>query len=238
MEAMILAAGLGTRLRPLTNDRPKALVEVNGTTLLEYNLRRLIDFGFNKIEINVHHFPDMVIDSVRQRNFDAEIMFSDERELLMDTGGALKKAAPLFSGKEPVLIHNVDILSTLDLGEIYRKHLENKALATLLVSKRNTSRQLLFDKKQQLVGWHNSSNNETLWSDKPAETFDTMAFSGIHIVNPELFDLLPPVAPYPVIPEYLKLAKHHKILAFSHLAKQWIDVGKPETLKLAEKFMI
>ena len=118
MEALILAAGLGTRLRPLTNDRPKALVEVNGTTLLEYNLRRLIGFGFNKIVINIHHFPDMVIDFVRQRNFEAEILFSDERELLMDTGGALKKAAPLFSGKEPVLIHNVDILSTLDLGEI------------------------------------------------------------------------------------------------------------------------
>ena len=128
---MILAAGLGTRLRPLTNDRPKALVEVNGITLLEYNIRRLIGFGFNRIVINVHHFPDMIIDFVRSRKFEAEILFSDEREQLMDTGGALKKAAPLFSGKEPVLIHNVDILSTLDLGEIYRKHLGTKALATL-----------------------------------------------------------------------------------------------------------
>jgi len=237
MEAMILAAGLGTRLRPLTNDRPKALVEVNGITLLEYNMRRLIGFGFNKIVINIHHFPDMVIDFVRQRNFEAEILFSDEREQLLDTGGALKKAAALFSGKEPVLIHNVDILSTLDLGEIYRKHLGNKALATLLVSKRDTSRQLLFDKNQQLVGWHNSSNNETLWSDRTVEIFDSMAFSGIHIVNPELFDLLPPAAPYPIIPEYLKIGKYHKILAFSHLAEEWLDVGKPETLKLAEKFI-
>lgn len=237
MEAMILAAGLGTRLRPLTKDRPKALVEVNGITLLEYNLRRLIGFGFNKIVINIHHFPDMVIDFVRQRNFEAEILFSDEREQLLDTGGALKKAAELFSGKEPVLIHNVDILSTLDLGEIYHKHLGNKALATLLVSKRDTSRQLLFDKKQQLVGWHNSSNNETLWSDRPVEIFDSMAFSGIHIVNPELFDLLPPAAPYPIIPEYLKIGKYHKILAFKHLAEEWLDVGKPETLKLAEKFI-
>ena len=237
MEAMILAAGLGTRLRPLTNDRPKALVEVNGTTLLEYNLRRLIGFGFNKIVINIHHFPDMVIDFVRQHNFDAEILFSDEREQLLDTGGALKKAAALFSGKEPVLIHNVDILTTLNLGEIYRKHLGNKALATLLVSKRDTSRQLLFDKNQQLVGWHNSSNNETLWSDRPVEIFDSMAFSGIHIVNPELFDLLPPAAPYPIIPEYLKIGQKHKILAFKHLAEEWLDVGKPETLKLAEKFI-
>lgn len=234
---MILAAGLGTRLRPLTNDRPKALVEVNGITLLEYNLRRLIGFGFNKIVINIHHFPDMVIDFVRQRNFEAEILFSDEREQLLDTGGALKKAAALFSGKEPVLIHNVDILSTLDLGEIYNKHLGNKALATLLVSKRDTSRQLLFDKNQQLVGWHTSSNNETLWSDRPVEIFDSMAFSGIHIVNPELFDLLPPAAPYPIIPEYLKIGKYHKILAFSHLAEEWLDVGKPETLKLAKKFI-
>ncbi|MBR5029205.1 MAG: nucleotidyltransferase family protein [Bacteroidales bacterium] len=237
MEAMILAAGLGTRLRPLTNDRPKALVEMNGITLLEYNLRQLIGFGFNRIVINVHHFPDMIIDFVRSRKFEAEILFSDEREQLMDTGGALKKAAPLFSGKVPVLIHNVDILSTLDLGEIYRKHLGTKVLATLLVSKRNTARQLLFGRDGQLIGWQNTTNNETIWSGEPSQTFDSMAFSGIHIVNPDLFEMLPEAAPYPIIPEYLKIAQNHKILAFKHLAKDWLDVGKPETLKMAEKFI-
>lgn len=237
MEAMILAAGLGTRLRPLTNDRPKALVEVNGITLLEYNIRRLIGFGFNRIVINVHHFPDMIIDFVKSRKFDAEILFSDEREQLMDTGGALKKAAPLFSGKEPVLIHNVDILSTLDLGEIYRKHLETKALATLLVSKRDTARQLLFDDSGELVGWENLLTGEVLLNRSIEKAPDNMAFSGIHIVNPELFKLLPEAAPYPIIPEYLKIAKDHKTLAFKHLAEDWLDVGKPETLKMAEKII-
>ncbi|MBR0072727.1 MAG: nucleotidyltransferase family protein [Bacteroidales bacterium] len=237
MEAMILAAGLGTRLRPLTNDRPKALVEVNGITLLEYNLKRLIGFGFNKIVINIHHFPDMVIDFVRQRTFGADIRFSDEREQLMDTGGALKKAAPLFSGLEPILIHNVDILSTLDLGAVYHNHVGSGASATLLVSRRNTSRQLLFDGKNQLVGWKNQTTGETLWSGKAIEDVDALAFSGIHIVNPELLGALPEARPYPIIPEYLKLAKQHKILAYKHLSDKWLDVGKPETLKKAENFL-
>ncbi len=237
MEAMILAAGLGTRLRPLTTNRPKALVEVNGTTLLEHNLNRLILFGFNKIVINIHHFPDMVKDFVKSRIFDAEILFSDEREQLMDTGGALKKAEPLFSGLEPVLIHNVDILTSLDLGQIYRGHIATDALATLLVSRRNTARQLLFDTFNQLVGWKNTSTLETLWSDNPVANAIPLAFSGIHIVSPELFHLLPKAHPYPIIPEYLHLAKQHKILAYKHLAEQWLDVGKPETLKKAESFL-
>lgn len=237
MEAMILAAGLGTRLHPLTNDRPKALVEVNGITLLEHNLRRLIGFGFNKIVINVHHFPDMVMDFVRSGNFDAEILFSDEREQLLDTGGALKKAAPLFSGKEPVLIHNVDVLSTLDLGDIYRKHLETNALATLLVSKRDTARQLLFNDNEELVGWENLYTGEVLLNRSITEVPDNLAFSGIHIVNPDLFDMLPETSPYSIIPEYLKIGKDNKILAFKHLAEEWLDVGKPETLKQADYFI-
>ncbi len=237
MEAMILAAGLGTRLRPLTNDRPKALVEVGGTTLLEHNLNRLISFGFNKIVINIHHFPDMVKDFVKSRKFDSEILFSDEREQLMDTGGALKKAEPLFSGREPVLIHNVDILTTLDLGQIYRNYLETNILAMLLVSSRNTARQLLFDTDNQLAGWKNAATDETLWSEQPIAGAIPLAFSGIHIISPELFHLLPDARPYPIIPEYLKLAKQHKILAYKHLEEQWLDVGKPETLKKAEIFL-
>ena len=237
MEAMILAAGLGTRLRPLTNDRPKALVEINGVSLLEYNIRNLIRFGATKIVINVHHFPNMIIDFVKNHSFNAEITISDERKQLLDTGGALKKAAPLFSGKEPILIHNVDILSSLNLEKIYHKHIITNALATLLVSKRDTARQLLFRKNGNLIGWTNISTGEIILNNSVSESLDKLAFSGIHIVNPELLKMLPEASPYPIIPEYLKLAKQHKILSYKHLSGIWMDVGKPETLKKAETFI-
>ena len=224
MEGFILAAGLGTRLRPLTDDRPKALVEVGGTTLLERTIRRLESAGINHIVINVHHFADKVIDFVNTHTWQARTDISDERDLLLDTGGALKHAAPLFSGREEVLVHNVDILSDIDLQAVERHHRSEGNLVTLCVSHRKTKRLLAFDERGLLVGRANEG----------------LAFSGISIVSPELFALLPEAdRPYPVIDEYIRLSQAgHRIGAYLHDPAHWLDVGKPETLKQAEQWTV
>ena len=224
MEGFILAAGLGTRLRPLTNDRPKALVEVGGMTLLERTIRRLESAGINHIVINVHHFADKVIDFVNTHTWQARTDISDERDLLLDTGGALKQAAPLFSGREEVLVHNVDILSDIDLQAVERHHRSEGNLVTLCVSRRKTKRLLAFDERGLLVG----------------RADEGLAFSGISIVSPELFALLPEAdRPYPVIDEYIRLSQAgHRIGAYLHDPAHWLDVGKPETLKQAEQWTV
>lgn len=224
MEGFILAAGLGTRLRPLTDDRPKALVEINGTTLLELAINRLEDAGIGHIVVNVHHFADKVVDFVRGRQWQATIDISDEREMLLDTGGGLKKAAPLFSGKENILIHNVDILSVVDLKDVERKHVEEGNLVTLCVSRRETKRLLEFDSDGLLLG----------------RAEQGLAFSGISVVSPALFALLPEAdKPYPVIDEYIRLGREgQRIGSYLHAADRWLDVGKPETLEMAKRWRL
>lgn len=221
MEGFILAAGLGTRLRPLTVDRPKALVEVGGVTLLERTIRRLEDAGVRHLVVNVHHFADKVINFIASCHWQAAIDISDERDLLLDTGGGLKKASALFSGTENVLVHNVDILSDIDLREVETQHSERGNLVTLCVSRRQTKRLLSFDDEGRLTG----------------RADEGLAFSGISIVSPELFALLPEADhPYPVIDEYIRLSHEgHRIGSFIHSADHWLDVGKPETLALAQK---
>ena len=237
MEGFILAAGLGTRLKPLTDHRPKALVEVNGVTLLELAINKLQQSGVHRIVVNVHHFGQQVIDFLDSRTWEAEVVVSDERQLLMDTGGALKQAAPLFSGTEPIVVHNVDILSNLNLTAVLESHRAQKALATLCVSRRTTGRQLLFTPEGKLCGWRNRQMGDELWTDVPHPDATELAFSGISIVEPQLLDLLPPANhPYPVIPCYLEIAKTHIINAFEHPAEHWLDVGKPETLAQAEQW--
>lgn len=224
MEGFILAAGLGTRLRPLTNDRPKALVEVGGMTLLERTIRRLEEAGIRHIVVNVHHFADKVIDFVNTHTWQARTDISDERDLLLDTGGGLKHAAPLFSGRDNILIHNVDILSDIDLQAVERHHRSEGNLVTLCVSRRKTKRLLAFDERGLLVG----------------RADEGLAFSGISIVSPELFALLPEAdRPYPVIDEYIRLSQAgHRIGAYLHDPAHWLDVGKPETLKQAEQWTV
>ena len=222
MEGFILAAGLGTRLRPLTDDRPKALVEVGGMTLLERTIHRLEDAGVGHIVVNVHHFADMVTDFVGCRRWQAAVEVSDERALLLDTGGGLKHAAPLFSGRENVLIHNVDILSDIDLRDVERRHVADGNLVTLCVSRRQTKRLLSFDAAGCLVG----------------RADEGLAFSGISVVSPALFPLLPEADhPYPVIDEYIRLAAAgRRIGSYLHPADRWLDVGKPDTLKQARQW--
>lgn len=235
MEGFILAAGLGTRLRPLTDDRPKALVEVNGVTLLERTIRTLEATGIEHIVINVHHFADQVIDFIGSRRsaFNCQFDISDERDLLLDTGGGLKKAAPLFSGREEILIHNVDILSDIDLREVERQHREQGNLVTLCVSQRQTRRLLAFDDNGKLTGRITTqSSNQAIHS--------ALAFSGISVVSPSLFALLPGADhPYPVIDEYIRLSQEgYRIGSYRHSPDHWLDVGKPETLALAATMVI
>lgn len=237
MQAFILAAGLGTRLQPLTNTCPKALVEVQGMPLIEIVITNLVRQGATRIVVNIHHFADKLLKYIKNTHWDADIFISDEREMLLDTGGGLKNAAPLFQPNEPILVHNVDILTHINFTNIVQQHADSMNLATLTVSQRPTSRQLLFDKQRQLAGWLNSTTGETKWVNHPITDYEQKAFSGIAVISPELLELLPPADhPYSIIPAYLELAKNHRISYFEHLEKDWLDVGKPETLQHAQSW--
>jgi NDP-sugar pyrophosphorylase family protein len=240
MKAMILAAGLGTRLRPLTDDRPKALVEINGRTLLEIALTRLRAFGIHEVIINVHHLADMVVDYLKKNdNFGMRIEISRE-DVLLDTGGGLKKAACFFqdspghSGQEaPFILHNVDVLSTIDLERMQQLHVETQALATLAVQDRETSRYLLFDERSQLCG-RRAGRNQPPELVRPAQQARAWAFSGIHVISPRLFSLMTEEGPFSIIASYLRLAAQgEKILAFRADQYYWCDLGKPENVAQA-----
>lgn len=228
MEGFIPAAGLGTRLRPLTDRCPKALVEVGGRTLLEIAIGRLAGAGVDHVVVNVHHLADMICDYLASRSWPCRVSVSDERSLLLDTGGALRHAAPLFEGTGPVLVHNVDVLSDLDLRAVVEHHEAEGNLATLCVSRRSTRRLLAFDANGLL-------RCRCTEDDLPAGC-EALAFSGISVVSHDLFALLPEaVAPYPVIDEYVRLAAEgRRIAAWRHEADRWLDVGRPESLREAE----
>jgi NDP-sugar pyrophosphorylase family protein len=237
MKAMILAAGLGTRLRPLTNDRPKALVEIAGRTLLEISLTRLRSFGICEVIVNVHHFSDLVVDYLQKnKNFGMHIEISRE-EVLLDTGGGLKKAAWFLEGSkdEPFLLHNVDVLSTIDLARMVQFHCENAALATLAVQKRKTSRYLLFDEQDQLCG-RQAGDDQTPEMARPAANTQALAFSGVHVISPRFLSLMTERGGFSIITSYLRLAgQEEKILAFHADDYYWRDLGKPENIAQAEQ---
>jgi NDP-sugar pyrophosphorylase family protein len=239
MKAMVLAAGLGTRLRPLTNHRPKALVEVSGRTLLEITLARLREFGVNEVIVNVHHFADMVVDYLKSKNnFGMRIEVSRE-EVLLDTGGGLKKAAWFFLDDpkrldEPFVLHNVDVISSIDLRRMMDVHVEKQALATLAVKERETSRYLLFDEQDQLCGRRSKPDLKTELV-RPAENPKALAFSGIHVISPRLLPRIAEEGVFSIINSYLNLAAQGgKILAFHADQYFWRDLGRPEHLIQAE----
>ena len=236
MEAMIFAAGLGTRLRPLTNDRPKALVDVCGQTLLQHCITMLENNGADRIVINVHHFADKMKDYIGNLKCKADIAISDESSLLLDTGGGLKKAIGLFSGKEPIVIANVDILTNIDLRKMMQQHIDSKAGATLAIRDRKSSRQLLFDADWQLGGWQNNKTGESIIVSQ-SKKLKPFAFSGIHIISPSLFGKFPADVVFPIIPHYLKLAENHKIIGYCHDSDYWFDAGSVEKIAEAEKFL-
>jgi len=251
MRAMILAAGLGTRLRPLTDSRPKALVEVAGRTLLETTLTRLRSLGVSEVIINVHHFADMVVDYLKSNeNFGMRIEISREDDLLLDTGGGLKKAAWFFlenasvdarhsplatrhSLTEPFILHNVDVISNIDLRRMIQFHNENHALATLAVQLRQSSRLLLFNDQNQLVGRHAGSDSRE--PNSPLATRGSpLAFSGIHVISRRLLPMLTETGVFSIIDAYLHLAAQgEKILAFRADEYYWRDLGRPSDLSQA-----
>ena len=225
--AMILAAGLGTRLKALTQDRPKALVEVAGKTLLERNIENLIANGFSTMVVNIHHFGDQVIRFLDSRDFDAKILISDERGQLMDTGGGIVQALPFFHDTEAVLVHNVDILSDVDLKGHYDRFIQFGDDAWLLTQDRQTTRKLLFDNNACLIGWRNLSDGSFKWVDGAKDSFKELAFSGMHIFKPSLFKEFE-WQRYSIIDLYLQQAKAHTIKAIEIQPSYWFDIGKAE----------
>ena len=266
MNAFIFAAGLGTRLKPLTDTMPKALVPVAGKSLLTHVVEKLKAAGCKKIVINIHHFGDMIVDYVKkQNNFGIDIIFSDERQMLLETGGAIKHAVELL-GEEPFLIHNVDILSNVDIQALWNEHLSSGSAATLLVSKRSSSRALLFNEEGNLTAWTNKTTGEiktpyenikiaslgTLFPLFPSvistsviststgsvTALEEFAFSGIHVFSPSLFKYF---GEYPekfsIIDFYLNTCKAEKIKAFTQEGLQLLDVGKLDSLEKANAFI-
>jgi NDP-sugar pyrophosphorylase family protein len=236
MRAMVLAAGLGTRLRPLTNDRPKALVEISGRTLLEITLMRLRHFGVQDVIINVHHFADKVVNYLKSNNnFGMRIEISREN-VLLDTGGGLKKAGWFFREEDgPFILHNVDVISTIDLQQMVEFHNKHQALATLAVQERETSRYLLFDDQLQLCG-RLRAHDEKYESVRPLQETQALAFAGIHVISPRFLPMLSEQGVFSIIDAYMRLAANGKrILGFRADEYFWLDVGKPESLMRAEE---
>jgi len=232
---MILAAGLGTRLRPLTDTRPKALVEVAGHTLLEITLSRLRSFGVTEVVINVHHFADMMLEYLKaNNNFGMHIEVSRE-DILLDTGGGLENAAYFFADSkgEPFILHNVDVVSTIDLDRMVQFHIEHQALATLAVQDRETSRYLLFDNTANLCNRRAGNDGEAEFV-RPSPKPQALAFTGIHVISPCLVQLMTEEGSFSIITTYLRLAaKGEKILAFRADDFYWRDLGRPEDLAQA-----
>ena len=240
MKALIFAAGLGTRLKPLTDTMPKALVPIDGKPLLEHVILKLKAAGFNQLIINVHHFPDQIIEFLKSKNnFDLRIEISDERDKLLDTGGGVKKAKWFFDDGKPFLVHNVDILSNIDLQSLYQQHLETSPLATLVVSERDTFRYFLFDEEARLKGWINEKTGEV----RPdhlthTELYNKLAFSGIQVLSPDVFKLMEHFPDhFSIVDFYLRNAAQQQIKAYVPHALKMIDVGKLNVLTEAEQFV-
>jgi NDP-sugar pyrophosphorylase family protein len=238
LKALILAAGLGTRLMPLTANLPKALVKINGVTLLEIALRKVAAAGFSDIIVNVHHHAGQVIDFLSKNQFPGiNISISNESSLLLDTGGAIRKARWFLDGKEPFLVHNVDIISDISIQSLLSGHLKKKALATLSVSDRPTKRYFLFDKSLKLSGWTDTSTGETRWAGKAIDDAQKLAFNGIHILSPEIFSMMEEKERFSVIDLYLKMAENKPIFGQLQPGNTWFDLGKPEQIEIVASFL-
>ena len=234
---MLFAAGLGTRLRPLTDHRPKALVEVAGRSLLEINLRRLARFGFREVVVNTHHFTDQIVDFLAAHtDLGVQVWLSDESGQLLDTGGGLAKARPWLEGG-PFLVHNVDILSDLDLSLLYQHHLAAGNLATLAVQDRPSSRQFVFDEAGLLCGWRNNLTGAERWR-MPCDRVEAAAFSGIYVLSPGIFDYLPSEdRVVSIVDIFLQIDPRERIQAYHPDGGRLLDVGKPEALAKAEAYL-
>ena len=236
MKAMIFAAGLGTRLSPITDTTPKALVKIGEQSLLEILIKKLIAINIRDIIINVHHFPGQILSFLeKHNNFDINIEISDETGELLETGGGIKKAAWFFNDGNPFLVHNVDILSDIDLEKMIKHHKQSGNMATLAVRSRKSSRYLLVNQHNKLCGWENITTNEQIIVRK--DKVERFAFSGIHIIDPKLFAHFTESGKFSIITTYLRLAKQFDIGCYNHDSSFWLDVGKPESIGPANEFL-
>jgi NDP-sugar pyrophosphorylase family protein len=238
MKAMIFAAGLGSRLAPLTNSKPKALVEVKGKPMLGHLIHRIAKTGINEFVINVHHFAEQIVDYLNEPEFaDYQIIIVHEKQQLLETGGGLLNAKKYLVCDEPILIHNVDIWSDIDFTDLLKFHMSNKAVATLAVRNRKTSRYLLFDQSNLLCGWENQRTGEM----KIARNSDvkiSLAFSGIHIISQQFLHLMTGSGAFSIIDTFLQLAENYPILAYNHSHGFWLDLGKPEAIDTINKLSV
>lgn len=232
MKAMIFAAGLGTRLKPFTDNHPKALAEVNGKTLLEHSIHYLQRSGIKDVIVNVHHFADQITDTIeKNKGFGSNVTISDETNAVLETGGGLKKAGWYFEGEEPFVVMNVDVFTNLDLAKMIDLHISSEATATLAVMKRESSRQLLFDEHMLLCGWANNKTGEQRIA-REVIWMQPFAFSGVQVLSPAILNM-PYDGKFSMIDVYLHDAKTQVIKGFDHTGDVFIDVGKPETLEKA-----
>ena len=232
MKGMILAAGLGTRLHPYTAHKPKALVTVGGITLLERAINKLIQHGFQEIVINIHHFGELILQFLAHHHFNCTIHVSDERDLLLNTGGGISHARPWLT-QEPFLVYNTDILTNLNLKNLYQEHCRSQAIATLAIRKRTSSRYLLFDNQATLVGWRNTKTGEIKHC-RNVHHYEDWAFSGIHVIDPKIFDWMPQEKVFSIIDVYLKAGTTEQITGFDHSDSKWMDVGRIPDLERAQ----
>ena len=242
MNALILAAGLGTRLGTYTANRPKALVEVNGRTMLEHQLRHLAAAGFDRFVINIHHFAGKVQEYLKQNgNFGLDITLSDESSLLLDTGGGIRQAMHLFQDDAPLLVHNVDIFSNTDLRSLYQTHIKSGADATLLTARRSTSRYLYFNNMGALCGWSNEKTGEVRspLSDFDKTKYTPYAFQGIHVISKSVLPLLDaiPEQRFGITDFYVSNPGNLNLQMVESDPSQWVDAGKPEALDKASQIV-
>ena len=234
MQAMIFAAGLGSRLAPLTNNKPKALVEFNGKPMLENVARKLINSGVNRLIINVHHFPDLIIDYIKNSNWGVDVSISDERDFLADTGGGMLKAKDLLSNEDNFILYNTDVACDIDIKNLWDYHLQSGNLATLSVKNRNSSRKFIFDKENRLCGWKNFNTLQVKMSRDIDGEPNYLAFGGISVVNKRIFNLITQTGKFSITDVFLQLAKNEPIYGVEYNGF-WADLGSVEKLEAAEK---
>ncbi|MFN8209280.1 MAG: nucleotidyltransferase family protein [Bacteroidales bacterium] len=236
MKAMVFAAGYGTRLKPLTDKLPKALVPLLGKPMIGWVIDRLKLAGVDEIIINVHYLADQLEAYCREmNNFGIRICFSDERERILDTGGGLCQASWFFDDGQPFFVYNTDVISSVDLNELLETHRRSGNLATLAVKHRPASRNLIVDKQDHLAGWRDNRTGEEIWVNKPVPQGDMVAFSGIQVINPEIFGFIVEKGVFPLIPLYLRLAKDHAVGVVRHDQDLWFDLGNSKSLREAEE---
>ncbi|HJX71088.1 MAG TPA: nucleotidyltransferase family protein [Bacteroidales bacterium] len=234
MKAMILAAGKGTRLIPHTDHKPKALVEINHTTMLEHQINYLTCYGVDEIIINIHHFSDQIKDFIGRKKYKIRIEFSDEQEQLLDTGGGLKKASWFFDDDNPFLLIGIDIFTNLNLHDLLAFHQNHSALATLAVKKRRSTRDFLVDRNQMLCGWKNNLTGEKIITRKYESKLISYGFSVIHVINPDIFKLVTETGAFTMTSLYLRLAEKYRIMVYPHNNDKWFELGRKENLNNPE----